>query len=306
MVVNPVLVAIYSGGVVQDHALLFEQRIARLRGTMAKTNQNAARVGAPKASANERGSLKSMHKLMAVLDCFSSYDRSLTLSEISARCGMPKTTVHRLVSSLREVKLLEQDRERDSYRMGIRLFELGSIVLGNLDIYREARHLVERLMSATGENSHLCVFDGTNMVSIEHREPGASSVNWTTTLSISPSYCTGVGKAALAYQDSSVIEKIIRGGLMPYTPTTITDPDRLREELALTRQRGFAIDEGEHQPGVRCLAAPIFNSAGRVFAAISVSGPKERITPERLPSLSALVIATADQISRHLGYDKKA
>lgn len=253
----------------------------------------------------DRGSLKSMHKLMAVLDCFSRYDRSLTLSEISARCGMPKTTVHRLVSSLREVKLLEQDRGRDSYRMGIRLFELGSIVLGNLDIYREARPLVERLMGATGVGSHLCVFDGTNMVSIEHLEPGASSVNWTTTLSISPAYCTGVGKAVLAFQDEAVIDKIIAGGLMPYTPTTITDPAALRMELAATAERGYSIDEGEHQPNVRCVAAPIYNTAGRVFAAISATGDKAQVSVDRIPSLSALVVATADQISRQLGYDRR-
>jgi DNA-binding IclR family transcriptional regulator len=246
-----------------------------------------------------------MHKLMAVLDCFSRYDRSLTLSEISARCGMPKTTVHRLVSSLREVKLLEQDKERDSYRMGIRLFELGSIVLGNLDIYREARHLVERLIHATGEGSHLCVFDGTNMVSIEHLEPGGNSVNWTTTLSISPSYCTGVGKAALAFQERSVIDKIIRGGLIPYTPNTITSPALLLKELELTAYRGYSIDEGEHQPGIRCVAAPVYNSAGRVFAAMSVTGPQERVTKDRVESLASLVVATAGQLSRQLGYDGK-
>jgi DNA-binding IclR family transcriptional regulator len=251
----------------------------------------------------DRGSLKSMHKLMAILDCFSSFDRSLSLNEISARCGMPKTTVHRLVSSLREVKLLEQDRGRDRYRMGIRLFELGSIVMGNLDIFREARPLVDRLIGATGEGSHLCVFDGTNMVSIEHREPNSSSVNWTTTLSISPSYCTGVGKAALAYQEEPVIEKIIRAGLLPYTPNTITDPDALRSELEAIRGRGFSIDEGEHQPGVRCVAAPIRNAAGHVFAAVSVSGPKDRVAPERVPSLAPLVVATANQISRQMGYD---
>jgi DNA-binding IclR family transcriptional regulator len=253
----------------------------------------------------DRGSLKSMHKLMAILDCFSRYDRSLTLNEISTRCGMPKTTVHRLVSSLREVKLLEQDRERDRYRMGIRLFELGSIVLGNLDIYREAKPLVDRLMNATGEDAHLCVFDGTNMVSIEHLEPGLSSVNWTTTLSIGPSYCTGVGKAALAFQDRAVVDKIIRGGLVPYTPNTITDPARLYEELALTAERGYSIDEGEHQPDVRCVAAPVYNSAGRVFAALSVTGPKSRMTDDKLPVFSALVVATADQLSRQLGYDKR-
>lgn len=277
---------------------------------MARTTKSAGRASAPKAKTGqaERGSLKSMHKLMAVLDCFSRYDRSLTLSEISNRCRMPKTTVHRLVSSLREVKLLEQDRERNSYRMGVRLFELGSIVLNNLDIYKEARHLVDRLISATGEGSHLCIFDGTNMVSIQHVEPGApggSSVNWTTTLSISPAYCTGVGKAALAFQDKQVIEKIIKGGLLAFTPATITDADLLRKELDLTARRGYSIDEGEHQFGVRCVAAPVYNSAGRVFAALSVTGTKDRVTMERVPSLATLVVATADELSRQLGYNGK-
>ena len=247
-------------------------------------------------AAADRGSLKSMRKLMAILDCFSPFDRSLTLNEISARCGMPKTTVHRLVTSLREVKLLEQDRE----------FELGSIVLGHLDIYREARPLVDRLIAATGEGSHLCVFDGTNMVSIDHLEPNSASVNWTTTLSISPAYCTGVGKAALAFQEPAVIEKIIKAGLLPHTPRTITQPGALRKELALTPEGGYSIDGGEDQPGIRCVAAPIFNSAGRAFAAISVTGPKDRVTPERVPFLAGLVIATAKQLSRQLGYEEKA
>jgi DNA-binding IclR family transcriptional regulator len=271
---------------------------------MGRTNKSAAhKKGKSQASYAERGSLKSMHKLMAVLDCFSRYDRSLTLSEISTRCGMPKTTVHRLVSSLREAKLLEQDRERDSYRMGIRLFELGSIVLNNLDIYEKARPHVERLIAAAGEGSHLCVFDGTNMVSIEHVAPGGGNVNWTTMLSISPAYCTGVGKAVLAFQDKAVIEKLIRSGLLPYTPATITDPDLLRKELDLTAHRGYSIDEGEHQFSVRCVAAPIRNSASRVFAAVSITGPKERVTLERVPSLANLVLATAAELSRQLGYD---
>jgi DNA-binding IclR family transcriptional regulator len=269
-------------------------------------SKSAKRGTAATAASDARNSLKSMHKLMAVLDCFSTYDRSLSLSEISQRCGMPKTTVHRLVSSLREAKLLEQDRERDRYRMGIRLFELGSIVLANLDAHREARPYVDQLSQISGESSHLCVFDGTNMVIIEHREPGGATVNWTTTLSISPSYCTGVGKAALAFQEASTIEKVIRGGLLPYTPNTITDPAMLQRELAIIRERGYSVDNGEHQPGIRCVAAPIRNSAGRVFAAVSVTGPQERVTPERVPSLAKLVCASALQISRQLGYEPAA
>jgi DNA-binding IclR family transcriptional regulator len=274
------------------------------RAPKPKNLPERAAVSPRRVQRADSGSLNVMHKLMAVLDCFSRYDRSLTLNEISTRCAMPKTTVHRLVSSLREAKLLEQDRGRESYRMGIRLFELGSIVLGNLDIYREARPLVERLKAASGEGSHLCVFDGTNMVNVEHREPSGESVDWTTTLSISPSYCTGVGKAVLAFQDRSVVEKIVRGGLLPYTSTTITDASKLRKELALTAKRGYSIDEGEHQPDVRCVAAPIRGPAGHVFAAISVTGPRVRFTDARLPALAGLVVSTADQISRQLGYMK--
>ncbi|MFD2265061.1 IclR family transcriptional regulator [Lacibacterium aquatile] len=271
---------------------------------MAKTKAEIS--GAETAERSDRGSLKSMQKLMTVLDCFSRYDRSLSLAEISERCKMPKTTVHRLVTSLREAKLLEQDKGRDRYRMGIRLFELGSIVLANLDLHREARALVERLGDISGESAHLCIFDGTNMVIVEHREPGGSSVNWTTTLSISPSYCTGVGKAALAFQEPATIEKVIRQGLLPYTPNTITDPEALRQDLAATRARGYSIDEGEHQPTIRCVAAPIRNTSGRVFAAVSVTGPMDRVTLERVPALAELVTATAAQLSRQLGYEPTA
>lgn len=271
---------------------------ARMTGE-ATARRAAGAVDSP----DQRGSLKSMQKLMAVLDCFSRYDRSLSLAEISERCKMPKTTVHRLVTSLREAKLLEQDKGRDRYRMGIRLFELGSIVLANLDLHREARALIDRLGAISGEAAHLCVFDGTNMVIIEHREPGGNTANWTTTLSISPSYCTGVGKAALAFQEAATIDKVIRQGLLPYTPNTLTDPEALRRDLAATRARGYSIDEGEHQPTVRCVAAPIRNASGRVFAAVSVTGPMDRVTHERVPALAELVMATAAQLSRQLGYE---
>jgi len=270
-----------------------------------KTAEPTAGASTQKKRSDDRGSLKSMQKLMAVLDCFSVYEQSLTLNDIAVRCGIPKTTAHRLVTSLREVKLLEQDHERDRYRMGIRLFELGSIVLANLDIFSRSRHLVQRLMDTTGEDSHLCVFDGTNVISVEHIEPGSGRVNWTTALSISPAYCTGVGKAVLAYQDSAVLAKIVRGGLRPFTPNSITDPDVLAADLEATRQRGYSIDNAEHQPLIRCIAAPIRNVTGRVFAAVSASGPASRMTDDRLFSFAPLVMATADEISRLSGYNPR-
>jgi DNA-binding IclR family transcriptional regulator len=250
----------------------------------------------------ERGSLKSMHKLMIVLDCFSRADRSLTLQEIALRCGMPKTTVHRLVRSLKEAGLLEQDKGRDHYRLGMKLFELGSTVLANLNVQREAKVHIEQLGRVSREHVNLCIFDGINTVIVDQREPDGSTVNWTTTLSLSPSYCTGVGKAMLAFQDNTVIARVIATGLVRYTEHTITDPALLRRELASIRRRGYALDNGEHQIGLQCVAAPIRNAAGRVFAAISVNGPQSRLPADRLPMLGELVMNAAQSISRDLGY----
>jgi DNA-binding IclR family transcriptional regulator len=118
----------------------------------------------------------------------------------------------------------------------------------------------------------------------------------------SPAYCTAAGKAALAWQPDSVLNRLIRLGLPAYTPQTITDPAALRAELAAIRKRGYAVDDEELSPGIRCIGAPIRNMAGRVFASISVSGPARRLTRAKNQAMARLVIHHADAISARLGY----
>jgi IclR family transcriptional regulator, KDG regulon repressor len=264
----------------------------------------AADRAEPGAAAREasRHNLKSLFKLIDILDCFSTLDRELSVTEIARRTRMPKSTAHRLADSLRAVGFLEQDASRDHYRLGLKLFELGSTVLANMPLHREARPFVDSLTKLSGEAVHLCVFDGTHMVTVERAEPATSAHNTLTTMEASTCYSTGVGKATLAFQSEAVIEKVIRLGLRPLTRSTIIDPQRLREELALTRSRGYAFDDGEHEPSVRCVGAPIRNVAGRVFAAISVTGPARRFPDERIEPLAELVISHAAAISARLGY----
>lgn len=247
------------------------------------------------------GTLKSLLKMVAVLECFSTAEHSLTLADIARRIDLPKSTVHRLLASLRDVGFVEQDRDRERYRLGLRLFRLGSIALINLDLHGEARPFVERLARLSGEGVHLCAFDGQKMVTIDHREPDGRSADWVTTITGCPAYCTGVGKATLAYQSGETIDSVIAAGLQPFTRNTIIVGAALRAELAAVRGRGYAIDNAEHQIGVRCIAAPIRNGVGEVFAAISVSGPAERITPDRVETLAELVTDAASQISQRLG-----
>ena len=107
----------------------------------------------------------------------------------------------------------------------------------------------------------------------------------------------------LAFQRPEVIEQVIAAGLKVYTTTTISTAETLRKELATIRKRGYAIDNSEHQVWVRCVAGPIRNSSGHVFAAVSVTGPADRMTDAKIASLAPLVVQTADSISRQIGYE---
>jgi DNA-binding IclR family transcriptional regulator len=244
---------------------------------------------------------KSLRKMSAVLDCFTRLHPSLTVGEIAETTGFSRTTVHRIVTSLREVGMLDQDGRRQSYRLGLRMFHYGSSVLASLDTPRRAHPHIAKLQLVTGEVIHFHIFDGSQMVCVEREEMGNTRLTTLTTIEAAPTYCTSVGKAFLAFQDDALVRRIAEEeGLKRYTPNTITDLAKLRDELALTRARGFAIDDEENEVGIRCIGAPVRDAAGRVFASVSVSGPAERMPDNRLEGLAPLVIQTANDISRAL------
>lgn len=253
-----------------------------------------------KKAARSDESLKSLTKVSRVLECFTTSRRALTLAEICAETGFPRSTTHRLLAAMREVGFIEQDRERDFYRLGLRLFELGSTVLANLDLHREGYAIVDALHKLTGHAVHLAVFDGLRAVVIQRTEAEPMLAN--TMVENSPAHCTSVGKAILAHQPLETVQRVIDAGLERFTETTITDPDALFAELELARSRGYAIDNGEHQPGLRCVGAPVRNQAGAVFAAISVSGPAWQLPMTEVDELNKVVIYHAHLISQRLGY----
>ncbi|APF36505.1 IclR family transcriptional regulator [Chelatococcus daeguensis] len=250
--------------------------------------------------------VNSLGKMASILQCFTKHDRTLTLGMIQARTGYPKATAHRLLATMKEIGFIEQDRDRERYRLGLKLFELGSLYLANLDLHREAQPHVDRLAKLSGEVVHLCIFDGLHAVFVDRKEMDSGPSSLVMTIEGAPVYCTGVGKAILAFQDEATLERVIAAGLKAFTENTIVDPQRLREEMAATRKRGHSIDWSEHQRNLNCVAAPIRNASGSVFASISVSGPAERISPARIPVLGELVIETADTISRALGWTAPA
>ena len=246
--------------------------------------------------------LKSVVKMMSILDCFSTLDRKLSVAEIAKRTNMPRGTAHRIIRTMRDLGLMEQERQRDQYRLGMKLFELGTTVLANMDLHREAQSSVESLSRVSGETVHLSVFDGINSTVINRTDPDGKRVNTVFVLESSPAHATSSGKAALAFQAQPAIDKFLSLGLRRISPNTITDPKVLLAELETVRANGYAIDTEELTPGTKCVGAPIRNASGRVFAAISVSGPARRFTPERVGTFSDFVKHYAEAISAQLGY----
>lgn len=253
--------------------------------------------------AEDKNRIQSFGKMMDILGSFTTVDRALSLAQIAQTAGLPRATAHRMLTALREIGFIQQEARSGLYGLGIRLFELGNLALANMDLMREAKPFMDRLSRLASETVHLGVFDGYHVIVVEREEPQerASARNLSGTES-APAYCTSVGKAVLAFQGSEVIDRIVAGGMKPFTANTLTTAEALKADLAAIRQRGYSIDNSEHQIWVRCVAAPIRNAGGQVFAAVSVTGPADRVTEARTQQLSELVMQTADSISRHLGY----
>ena len=268
-------------------------------------NESSSRKQRVRGARSREGpeGLKTLRKSIRVVECFSIQDPRLSLSEIARRVGLPPSTTHRIVATLREEGILEQNGAGELYRLGLKMFELGSVVLATMELHREAAPFVEELARETGEAVHMGVFNGTEVVSIEKMD---SAYGLTPVITIgkgAPAYCTGVGKALLAYQPDTVIERICTMGLPRHTPTTITDSATLREELAKVRTLGYAVDDAELHPDVRCVAAPVRDHTGRVVASLSVSGLATRITKEATPALADKVRLVAAKLSARLGYN---
>jgi IclR family transcriptional regulator, KDG regulon repressor len=257
------------------------------------------RVKKPKA---RRVRLSSVANSIRLTKAFSEDEYEMGISALATRLGLAKSTVHRLATTLVEHDILEQNRETGKYRLGLALFELGTMVRRKMDTNSGAQVQIHALADETGETVQLAILDHLSVLYIRIRE-SRQAVRMSSGLgSRAPAHCTGVGKALIAFQPPETIQQIIDNGLKRYTQGTITDPEKLRAELATIRQKGYAIDDEEIEVGLRCIAAPIRDHSGQVTAAISVAAPVQRMTKKNIQATIPSVVAAAEAISRRLGY----
>jgi IclR family transcriptional regulator, KDG regulon repressor len=252
--------------------------------------------------ADEGGTrLSSVANAILLMKTFSDEQSEMGISALAERLGLAKSTVHRLASTLVEAGMLEQNKETGKYRLGLAVFELGSLVRRKIDISLEAKPWLMTLREQTGETVDLSILDHGGVVCVNFLE--SKKVNRTSSgIGLrKPVHCTAEGKALIAFQPPMLIERIINAGLERRTPRTMIDPAALREELAKVRARGYATDDEEYELGVRGIASPIRDDSGNSVAAVGVNGPAQRLTKNRLRALAGHVNAAAKAISVRLG-----
>lgn len=254
--------------------------------------------------AEKTSSVQSVDRVLDILEALSSMPQGMTLSDLAATTGLHVSTTHRLVGALVDRGYARKDRNSGKYRLTLRLFEVSRRVSSVLGMLSVSERSLEELASFSREAVHLVERSGNEVMYLYKFEPFQHVINLSSHVgSHSPMYCTGVGKSILAQLTEREVEEYwATTKIRRFTPTTITDREAMRQELSQIRRRGYAIDDEEHDAGVRCVAAPIFNWEGAAIGAVSISAPPARLTEETIARLAPRLLDTTAEISHLLGH----
>ncbi|MDX2445957.1 MAG: IclR family transcriptional regulator, partial [Desulfobacterales bacterium] len=222
----------------------------------------------------------------------------------SKNIGINKAAVTRLLYTLEHAGFLEKNQSTGGYSLTVKPFRIGSVYLSQVDLHTIAMPHLTELSVRYKETTHLAVLH-ENATFFIHKVESSRSIQIKSLIgSKLPVYCTAIGKVLLAYQDDEFIDQYIQSvELVRYTPTTITDPEALKQHLKEIRSLGYAQDDLEHEPDLKSVAAPVKNHEGKVIAGVSIAGPDYRMQNENLfKSIVTSVVETSEKISRSLGY----
>jgi DNA-binding IclR family transcriptional regulator len=238
-------------------------------------------------------------KALAVMDEVAAFGRPVRFAELLDRSPYPKATLYRFVQGLTKQGMLQYDPDRQTYAPGLRLVRLAHAAWQSSALAPVARPHVDALAQAVGETVHLAQLDGAQVLYVDKRNARQPIEMFSAAGKVGPAYCTGVGKAMLAFLPEPDLAAVIaQQSFHRFTPGTLTTEAALRAELQAIRGRGYAHDREEHEPGIICIACPILTRAGRVLGAISVTSSTQRMTLAALDGHQPRIRAAADAIAR--------
>lgn len=237
-------------------------------------------------------------KALLVLDQIAAFGRPVRFGELLEGSDMPKATLYRFVQTLTKTGMLAYDPDRQTYAPGLRLVRLAHAAWQQSALAPIARPHIDRLSQEAGETVHLAQLDQGQVIYVDKRNAAVPIEMFSSAGKVGPAYCTGVGKAMLAYLEAEALaEALARQAFHRFTPHTITSPEDMHRELAQIRADGYALDREEHEPGIICIAVPILSDQGRVLGALSVTTSTERKSLAQLKGELPRALATARTIA---------
>jgi len=251
----------------------------------------------------DQGGIQALDRAFLILDVMADAGGEAKLTEIAAAAGLNVSTCHHLISTLYNWGYVSRGVNSRSYVLGSRILHLGAACLRQVDMPRRAQSFVDRLNDQTRESIQLAIMQDTNLVHVLRRESRhAVRVDAGLGGDAGAAHATATGKAILAWLPPTELDRIVADkGLSTFTPQTITDLEVLKEELRLTRRRGYSLDREEFRTGVVCVGAAIRDHAGAVVGSIAVATPAFRATPEYLDQIRTHLVAATDELSSELG-----
>ncbi len=247
------------------------------------------------------GSVRAVERALDILLSFTLKEPDLSLTQIAERVGIHKSTAHRLLATLESKRFISRHPSNGTYHLGLRVLEMASVVLHDLDLQRWARPYLRDLVTECGETVDLCVLDGRHVVYLDvvdspRRVKIAAAVGQRL-----PVACTASGKAFLAYLPEDQARALVQPGLHKYTDHTPLTWEALAEDLRRTRERGFAISEQEFEVEINAVAAPVLDAAGLPVVAVAVVGPTYRLPRERMLEIGSMVCRVTEAMAREVG-----
>lgn len=226
--------------------------------------------------------VKSLAKAMRVLECFSSHNPELGISDIARMLQLQKSTVHNIVTTFEEMGYLGQNKETGKYHLDVKLLQFSYIINSHMG-YRKFFHpYMERITQDMQEVVYLGIPHGNEVLYLECCYPKGSNGVRNILGERAPMHCTSLGKVMLAHMSREQQEEYASNTMEAFTSATITSREELFHELEMVRKQGYAVDRMEHEFGVCCVGVPVFSNEGKVIAAISISGPSLRFGQERI------------------------
>ncbi|MDC3416043.1 IclR family transcriptional regulator [Aquibacillus salsiterrae] len=246
--------------------------------------------------------IQSLDRALRILDLFDEHNKELKITEISSTLQLNKSTTHSLLKTLKQHNYIKQNSDSGKYSLGLKFIEKGQLVLNSMDIRTVARDYLIDLSTSTGQTAHLVILEGKFGVYIDKVE-GASTIVYSRIGRRVPIHSSAVGKVLIGYKPKDEIDNLLDNyDFHRQTENTILSKEAFMNELQEVVQKGLAVDNEENEPGVYCLAVPIFNHDGAVIAAISVSTTIFSLTDELKGNIVTNLKEIGLAISYQLGY----